>query len=170
MGHDWVLWVLLAASALHVVEEHALGWQGWAANVMGRRMGVVITWMDFWPTNGALVLFGVSCAAVGWRAPAFALGLPALSLINAALFHVLPSLTARRPNPGLFTAVLLYVPLGIWCYIAAGQDHRLGALTIIGSVLVGAAAMVSALAILRLAKTFRYPDSASPAQPQHGRP
>ena len=31
--HDWVLWILVAASALHVGEEHALGWQGWVAGM-----------------------------------------------------------------------------------------------------------------------------------------
>ena len=44
--HDWVLWILLTASALHVVEEHALGRQGWATEALGRRIGVMPTWMD----------------------------------------------------------------------------------------------------------------------------
>jgi hypothetical protein len=55
--HDWVLWILAAASALHVVEEHALGWQGWAAGWLGRRIGMVPSWMDFWHTNGFLIVF-----------------------------------------------------------------------------------------------------------------
>jgi hypothetical protein len=44
--HDWVIWVLVAASALHVVEEHALGWQGWATQNFAR-IGVHPTWTDF---------------------------------------------------------------------------------------------------------------------------
>ena len=44
--HDWVLWILLTASALHVVEEHALGRQGWATEALGRRIGVMPTRMD----------------------------------------------------------------------------------------------------------------------------
>ena len=55
--------------------------------------------------------------------------------------------------------MLLYPPLGTWCYIAAGEDHRLGALTVIGSVLIGAGAMASAIAIPRLGESFRYPDA-----------
>ena len=117
--HDWVLWVLAVASALHVVEEHALGWQGWAAGSLGRRLGMVPTWMDFWPTNGFLIVFAIAAAAVGWRAPGFALALPAGLLINAVLFHVVPSIAARRPNPGCFTAVALYLPIGVWAYVAA---------------------------------------------------
>ena len=106
--HDWVLWVLAVASALHVVEEHALGWQGWAAGSLGRRLGMVPTWMDFWPPR----------RSDGGR-PDFALALPAGLLINAVLFHVVPSIAARRPNPGCFTAVALYLPIGVWAYVAA---------------------------------------------------
>jgi hypothetical protein len=40
--HDWVLWILAAASALHVVEEHALGWQGWAVVLGAAGMASVI--------------------------------------------------------------------------------------------------------------------------------
>jgi hypothetical protein len=158
MGHDWTLWLLVAGAAVHVVEEHGLGWQGWAAAVLGARLGTTPSWTNFWATNGALIVFAVSCAAVGWRAPAFALALPALAVINASLFHLVPSVAAKRPNPGMFTATLLYLPLGAWCYVAASQDHRLTAATAVGSVLIGGAAMALPLAILRLAPRLQYPD------------
>jgi len=156
--HDWVLWALVAASALHVVEEHALGWQGWAAEAIGRRLGVTVTWMDFWPTNGFLIVFGIAAAVVGWRAPGFALALPAGLLINAVFFHVLPSFTARRPNPGMFTAVALYIPIGVWSYAAAADDGVLDAGTIVLSVVLGALAMASVIAILVLKHRFGYAD------------
>jgi uncharacterized protein with HXXEE motif len=152
--HDWVLWILVAASALHVVEEHALGWQGWAAGVLARRIDMKPTWMDFWPTNGFLIVFGISAAAVGWRAPAFALALPGGLLINAVFFHVLPSIAARRPNPGCFTAVVLYLPIGVWSYVAASDDGMLDAGTLVLSVVLGAAAMASVI-VMR----FRYADA-----------
>jgi hypothetical protein len=156
--HDWVLWILVAASALHVVEEHALGWQGWAAGVLRRRFGVVPTWMDFWPTNGFLIVIGISAAAVGWRAPAFALALPAALLINAVFFHVLPSLLARRPNPGCFTAVALYFPIGLWTYMAAADDGVLDVETLVLSIALGAAAMASVIVVLVVKERFRYAD------------
>jgi len=43
MSHDWVLWILVAAAALHVVEEHGSGWQGWAARVLAPRIGMAPT-------------------------------------------------------------------------------------------------------------------------------
>jgi hypothetical protein len=44
MGHDWVLWIRVTASALHVVEERGLGWQGWAARTLAPRIGMAPTW------------------------------------------------------------------------------------------------------------------------------
>lgn len=159
-GHEWVLWVLAVASALHVVEEHALGWQGWAAKTFGARFGLVPTWTDFWATNGALIMVAIAASVVGWRAPAFALAFPALCLINAAFFHVLPSVAERRPNPGLFTAVGLYIPISIWAYAAAGQDDVLSAGTVLGSIAIGAFLMAAAIGALALKKRFAYPDAA----------
>jgi hypothetical protein len=162
MGHEWVLWILLTASALHVVEERGLGWQGWAAETIGPRIGVIPTWLDFWATNGLLIVFGVSASAVGWRAPAFALAFPALCLINAVFFHFLPTLQARRPNPGFFTALLLYLPIGLWSYAAASADGVLDGPTLLLSAALGAVAMSSAIVLLIIQPRFRYPDVPSP--------
>jgi hypothetical protein len=156
--HDWVLWILAAASALHVVEEHALGWQGWAAGWLGRRIGMVPSWMDFWPTNGFLIVFAIAAAEVGWRAPAFALALPAGLLINAPFFHVVPSIASRRPNPGCFTAVALYLPICVWTYVAASDDGLLDAATLVLSVALGAVAMAAVVLLLLLQGRLRYDD------------
>jgi hypothetical protein len=174
LSHDWVLWILVAASALHVVEERGLGWQGWAAREIAPRIGVTPTWLDFWATNGLLIVFGISAAAVGWRAPAYALAFPALCLINAVFFHLLPSAAARRPNPGLFSALALYLPIGVWVYAAAADDGVLSAGTLLLSAALGALAMASAIVLLMLQPRFRYSDvdpNASPAGPaEEGEP
>ena len=156
--HQWVLWVLLFASALHVVEEHALGWQGWASERLGPLLGAKPTWADFWATNAALIVFGIAAAEVGWKAPAFALSFAALALINAVFFHIVPSVQARHPNPGCFTAVLLYVPIGIWAYAAAADDNRLDFGVVAGSILIGAGVMAAAVAVLVLGQRVGYAD------------
>ena len=85
--------------------------------------------------------------------------LPAVLLINTAFFHVLPSATARRPNPGLFTAVLRYLPISIWA-----PTWRLGTTgcstraRVVLSVILGAAGMASVIVVLMLKKRFRYAD------------
>ena len=144
-----------------------MGWQGWAVRVMGPRFGVTPSWADFWATNGLLIVFGGS-AAVGWSAPGFALGFPALCLINAAFFHFLPTAQARRPNPGFFSALLLYLPIAVWAYIAASGDGVLGAPALLLSILIGAVAMASAVVILILKARLAYPD-AGPASPPTAR-
>jgi len=163
--HQWVLWVLVAATALHVVEEHALGWQGWASEEFGKRFGVKPTWTDFWVTNAALIVFGVACAMVGWRATGFSLGLASLCLINAVGFHLLPSLRAGTPNPGVFTAVALYIPIGIWAYIAAAADDRLSFGAFVLSALVGAAVMAAAVGMLILGRDLGYADAGEETGP-----
>jgi hypothetical protein len=115
---------------------------------------------DFWATNGFLIVLAISAAVVGWRAPAFALAYPAGMLIDVAGFHVLPSFSARRPNPGLFTGVAIYVPISIWCYAAAAQDGVLDAATLIGSVAIGAGLMAFVVGVLALGNRFGCPDSA----------
>ena len=156
--HQWVLWILVAATALHVVEEHALGWQGWASGRFGQLLGVRPSWSDFWATNAALIVFGIAAAMVGWKAVGVSLGLAALCIINAIVFHIVPSLQDGRPNPGAFTAALLYIPIGIWAYAAAASDDRLSFGGVVLSILVGAAVMAAAVGLLVLGRQFGYPD------------
>jgi hypothetical protein len=103
-------------------------------------------------------VFGISAAAVGWRAPAFALTLPAALLVNTIFFHVLPSVAASRPNPGCFTAVALYLPICVWSYVAAADDGVLDAGTVVLSTVLGVLAMASVIVVLVLQKRFRYAD------------
>jgi hypothetical protein len=49
--------------------------------------------------------------------PATGLLSPYLSLVNAAL-HIASAIRQRRYNPGLWTAIFLFVPLGIYTIIA----------------------------------------------------
>jgi hypothetical protein len=158
LEHEWVLWALAIATGFHVLEEHTMGWQGWANGFLAERFGMRPTWADFYVTNAALVVFAFGTAVIGWQAPAVSLSLAALALINALFFHVLPSIQQRRPNPGLFSAVLLYIPIAAWAYCAASKDEVLSAGAVIGSLAIGAAVMASPIVLLRLKGKHGYPD------------
>lgn len=158
MNHDWWLWVLGLATALHVMDEHASGWQGWAVRTFGKRLGVRPTWADFTVTNAALLFMSIATASVGWRAPWFALSLPALCLINAVVFHLLPSIVQKRPNPGIVTTMALYVPLSMVVYFAAHQDDVLSGQAILWSSVTGAVVMFLAIALLNIGTRFHYED------------
>lgn len=158
LNTDTALWVLMAAASLHVVDEHALGWQGWATGYFGSKLGKGPSWSDFWVTNASLITTALACAVVGWSAPAFALAMPAQAIINALLFHIRPSVQARRMNPGLITAVTLYLPIGIWAYVQASSAGVLSLATVIGSIVFGALMLVLAIGIIAVAARYRYAD------------
>jgi Protein of unknown function with HXXEE motif len=124
--------------------------------------GVWVSTTAFWVTNASMIVVAVSASAIGWQAPGFSLGLPALLLVDAAWGHLRPTIQAKRPNPGFFSAVLLYIPIGIWAYVAAGEDHVLRPGTVVLSAAVGAALLAQALLIPRFGPRMRYPDVAIP--------
>lgn len=147
MNHEYVIWIAMFAYAFHVVEEYTLDWKDWAVAVIK----LPVTWTHFALVNGLVVALGVSCAAVGWSLPEYALALPALMLINATFFRVLPFLTTRgRFSPGLGSAVLLFYPVGVWAYYGAYLDGVLTLQVALLSAILGAALMASPIVLLKL--------------------
>ena len=145
--HTYILWIATLAYALHLVGGYMFDWKGWANTVLK----LPVDWVHFALVNGVVVVLGVSCSAVGWSLPAFSLCLPALMLINATFFHVLPFLLTRgRFSPGLGTAVLLFYPVGIWSYVGARADGVLSLRVGLLSFLIGAALMAFPIILLKL--------------------
>lgn len=146
MSHEHVLWIATTAYAVHVLEEFELDWRGWATQVLG----LPVDWKSFYLVNAIVVVLGVCCAAVGWREPWFALAYPALMLINATFFHVLPTLKTRVYSPGVATAVALFYPVGIWAYYGAWADGVLTTGAVLGSLLLGAGLMATPIVLLKI--------------------
>jgi hypothetical protein len=125
---------MVAAAGLHVAEETLLGFVGFAASA-----GYRVTGHELDVVNLAYIVAGIAAAAVGWRAPAVSLSYPALLLINF-VFHTAMSIVHGRPNPGVFTAVALFLPVGSCCFVFAARDgvltvRRAGIAAAIGAVL-----------------------------------
>jgi hypothetical protein len=138
-----LLWLSTAAYALHVIEEFTLDWRHWARNVLG----LPVEWPTFYVVNAAVAVLGVAAAMIAPSLPAVALGLPALMLINATFFHVLPVIRfGGRFSPGLISAVLLFYPLGIASYVVA--DMGWGGIAL--SVAIGAGLMAWPVLLLKL--------------------
>jgi hypothetical protein len=147
MDQSHILWIATFAYASHIAEEFAFDWKGWATSVLE----LPVDWGFFAVANGVVIVFGVSCASVGWSLPGYALGLPALMLINATFFHFVPFIVKkRRFSPGLGTAILLFYPIGIWAYYGAWVDGVLTGPRIVISLLLGAALMATPIVMLRL--------------------
>lgn len=146
MSHEHLLWIALAAYSIHVLEEYELDWRDWARTILR----LPVEWGSFYVANAAVVVLGVSFAVVGWREPWFALGLPALMLINATFFHVLPTIITRVYSPGLTTAVMLFYPVAGWAYYGAWLDGVLSVPVGIMSGMFGAFLMATPVVLLKI--------------------
>jgi hypothetical protein len=147
MSHAYILWIAVVAYALHIVEEYMFDWKVWAVNVLK----LPVDWVIFALVNGVVIVLGISCSSVGWSLPAYALCLPALMLINATFFHVLPFLVTKgRFSPGLGTAVLLFYPISLWAFYGAHRDGVLSASTLVIAFIIGTLLMASPIVMLKL--------------------
>lgn len=147
-----LLWLATAAYGIHILEEYQLNWRDWARAVIR----LPVEWSDFYVVNALVIVFGIVAANLAGHCPGLALAFPALMLINATFFHVLPTLWSRgRFSPGLFTAIVLFYPIGVACYWRAAHDGALGARALIGSLVLGALLMASPIVLLKI-KDLRY--------------
>jgi hypothetical protein len=121
--HEYILWILPAAFAAHVLEEYMLGFVQFA-QYMAAPYGISLLLQDLFIVNIVVLIWGLCAAAIGWRLPVFSLTFPAMIFLNA-LLHLSSSIILGRLTPGVITGVLLYLPLSIWTYICARRDNVL---------------------------------------------
>ncbi len=110
MKFDYIFWIALAAYPLHIMEEYIYDWKTWAQKIQK----LEADWNSFYITNAAMLVFGLACAEVGWSHPMFSLIFPALMFLDAFFFHIVPYIRSKRKfSPGLFTAIFLFLPIGL---------------------------------------------------------
>ena len=132
MKYQYSLWAVVMAISLHIIEEYALNYVGWS----GRMLQAPISWEIFHLVNGALVVFAIAGAMIGWRAPELSLIMPAVIGLNT-IFHVVTTLVMWRMSPGVCTAVLLFIPATTGAYYGAYRDGVLTRRAVVVSVLGG---------------------------------
>lgn len=139
--YEFTLWVIVMALGFHFLEEFALDLRTWLQYVLGVRA----TWEQFHLINAAVTLTAVGGAAVGWRRPEISLIMPAIVIANAVAFHLAFSIIWWRYSPGTTSALLLFVPTGLWAFVGA---HRDGVLTPRAIWVAASAAVVTHLYLL----------------------
>jgi Protein of unknown function with HXXEE motif len=144
MNNQSIFWVAMAAYALHMMEEFFYDWKSWANNILK----LPVDWSGFYVTNTAVLFLGIACASVGWSHPSFALMFPAVMLINAFFFHVLPVIVKKKFSPGLITALILFFPIGIYAFKTA-SDLGVTTKEISFSFLLGALLMAYPIILLK---------------------
>ncbi|AGF55584.1 HXXEE domain-containing protein [Clostridium saccharoperbutylacetonicum] len=133
MVHEYFLWIATLAYGLHIVEEMVLDWRGWARGFLK----LPAEWNEFYVFNAVVILYGCISAIIGWKCPMIALSYPALMLINTVFFHLLPVLKSGRFSPGLFTALILFVPIAALTYYGASVDDVISIKSIVFSTVFG---------------------------------
>ncbi len=142
----WI-WLATAAYGVHAFEEFELDWRNWARAVIG----LPVEWQDFYVTNFLVIVLGFVAANLAEAAPGVALAFPALMLINALFFHIAPFVVTRgRFSPGLVTAVLLFLPIGTACYVAADHAGLLHSGNLVESFVLAALLMAIPIVLLRV--------------------
>jgi hypothetical protein len=132
---ETIFWLVLAVSAIHVLEEYA---GGWVKFVNSLRTPIGHTTIGaFYLVNCIFILLCALAALLNASFIIFGLSIAALLFINA-LIHIGGIVRLKRHNPGVVTAVLLYLPLSIYTYYLYDQAGLLGFTNLILSVLLGA--------------------------------
>jgi hypothetical protein len=140
-------WLAMAAYAIHILEEFALDWRNWARSVIK----LPVEWSDFYVTNGVVVALGIAQASLAPTLVVAPLIYASLMAINAIFFHILPFLATRgRFSPGLFTAVVLFLPLAWAVWRRAVEQGQVDVGIALLSVAGGAALMAYPVVMLRL--------------------
>jgi hypothetical protein len=145
--HEYLLWIPLAAYAIHVLEEATLNWKQWAIQSLKLTN---VEWFIFDIANMAVMFIAIAAAMVGWKLPEFALIIAALMFINGLFFHILPTIFQKTFSPGVITATLLFMPISIWVYYGAYQDGLLTLSVLVMSLVLGSLLMASPIFFLKL--------------------
>jgi hypothetical protein len=141
------LWLATAAYGVHILEEFSLNWRDWARAVIG----LPVEWADFYIVNSLVIVLGIVSANLATAAPALALSFAALMLINAVFFHILPVIKTRgRFSPGVFTAVVLFLPIGVACFAVADRAGVLTTAAVVVSFVIGALLMATPIVLLNI--------------------
>ncbi len=130
-------WLAVAAYALHVVEEHMLGWFDWAR----KTMNISMTWEQYVITEVAILILGITAAMLAGSSigPILAVAFATLLFINVVVFHIIPMLTnSGRFSPGVITGIVLFLPLCWQVY----KTQTLSQNDLFWAVAIGAAVMI----------------------------
>jgi hypothetical protein len=161
MTLDDLLWIATGAYAIHVLEEYLFDWANWTRAVLK----LPVAWGDFYITNALVIVLGAVAAEIAPQMPALALCFPALMVINALFFHITPFILFRvRFSPGLFTAVVLFLPVATLCYRAVYVTGLLTGETLLFSFAGGALLMATPIVFLKLKDRPYFVQTQAPRQ------
>jgi hypothetical protein len=138
-------WLAVAAYALHIVEEHILGWFDWARKTMNITLG----WEQYVITEVAILIMGLTAAMLSGTpiGPTLVVAFTTLLFINVVFFHILPMLAnGGRFSPGVISGIFLFLPLAWHVY----NTQKLATNDLVWAVVLGAAVILWPMLLLKL--------------------
>ncbi|MET4634701.1 HXXEE domain-containing protein [Kaistia defluvii] len=137
----------MAAYAVHMMEEFSFNWRDWARAVIK----LPVEWGDFYVTNAVVIVLGIAQAFLAPTLAVAPLGFASLMAMNAIFFHILPVIVTKgRFSPGLFTAVVLFLPVAWVVWARAIEDGQVDAKTATIAILGAALLMAYPIVMLHL--------------------
>jgi Protein of unknown function with HXXEE motif len=133
------LWLVVAASVIHVTEEYL--WPGGFLDAMREtapRFAFAVNAPVAVVINAMFVGGVIAAALVGSRAPVFALSAAALIAVNG-WGHAAGTLRGRRYIPGALSGLLLSQPVAVLAYLEFGRAGLLSAIVVMASLFLGVA-------------------------------
>ena len=131
MDHQTLLIIAVPAAMVHVVEEYKFGWVAWANHFISG-----ITVKQFMIVNIMFVMLCIVAAVLSSDSLLFGSSIFSLFLINS-LAHIVPTIKQKEYSPGLFSAIFLFVPIGIIGYTGLLNEDLLSFDEFIISIMIG---------------------------------
>ncbi len=142
----WLTWAGTLAYLLHQFEEHGIdaegahyAFRGFMCATLGFPDATTCPVPLSYITSvniAAVWLAGPAAALLGRRWPAVALSYFSIPFVNF-LGHTVPFLASGTYNPGVLTAILVFLPLSLWAFHVALMHYRLGWSTVLATVFAG---------------------------------
>jgi hypothetical protein len=136
-----IFWIILFASALHVVEEYFGGFVE-----MMRKFSPLrgMTKSIFLVVNFVFLILCLLAAIINVQVPIYSLSIAALIFINSFI-HIGGAIRVRGYAAGVISAVLFYLPLSICAYVLYSQAGLLEPIVLVSSIVLGGGWMALAI-------------------------
>jgi len=132
-NHQYWLWVVVCAFALHTFDEYAGGWVAYAQKIntgtpnspsalQAMVRGNEKLFMTF--SVAQLIMF-YCMAQIGWHIPELSLSAPALLAMHSLSLHLWPLVRFGTRVPGLVTSLLVCMPVSLLTFRGAFHDFVL---------------------------------------------
>jgi hypothetical protein len=131
MEYQSLLIISVVAAIVHVAEEYLFNWIEWANELISG-----ITVRQFMLVNFLFIVLCIGAAILSSKFIVFSSSIFSLLLINS-LAHIAPTIKQVKYSPGLVSASLLFMPIGIVGYTDLLGNNIITIKEFVASLLIG---------------------------------